>query len=132
MFFIIFSHLLYMVVTFSPSLKLIDLNYLLIVQVKQLHDWLAHWHEQFLDTGIKKKGNKSNNSGAKKAVLLSGTPGIGKTTSAKLVSQMLGFQAIEVLYYAFKCFLLKIIILLSCVFLFKSMHVLFFLIGKCK
>nr|XP_011459476.1 PREDICTED: LOW QUALITY PROTEIN: replication factor C subunit 1 [Fragaria vesca subsp. vesca] len=64
--------------------------------VKQLHDWLAHWHEQFLDTGIKKKGNKSNNSGAKKALLLSGTPGIGKTTSAKLVSQMLGFEAIEV------------------------------------
>ncbi|PRQ32858.1 putative replication factor C subunit 1, P-loop containing nucleoside triphosphate hydrolase [Rosa chinensis] len=64
--------------------------------VKQLHDWLAHWHEQFRDTGVKKKGNKPNNTGAKKAVLLSGTPGIGKTTSAKLVSQMLGFQAIEV------------------------------------
>ncbi|KAL6195986.1 hypothetical protein ACLB2K_031603 [Fragaria x ananassa] len=64
--------------------------------VKQLHDWLARWHEQFLDTRIKKKGNKSNNSGAKKALLLSGTPGIGKTTSAKLVSQMLGFEAIEV------------------------------------
>ncbi|XP_050368525.1 replication factor C subunit 1 isoform X2 [Argentina anserina] len=64
--------------------------------VKQLHDWLAHWHEQFLHTGTKKKGNKPNNPGAKKAVLLSGTPGIGKTTSAKLVSQMLGFQVIEV------------------------------------
>ncbi|KAK9903071.1 hypothetical protein M0R45_001287 [Rubus argutus] len=64
--------------------------------VKQLHDWLAHWHEQFLATGNKKKGNRPNNSAAKKAVLLSGTPGIGKTTSAKLVSQMLGFQAIEV------------------------------------
>ncbi|KAL6341808.1 hypothetical protein AAG906_038052 [Vitis piasezkii] len=48
--------------------------------VKQLHEWLAHWNEQFLHT----------------AVLLNGTPGIGKTTSAKLVSQMLGFQAIEV------------------------------------
>lgn len=64
--------------------------------VKQLHDWLAHWHEQFLDTGNKKKGKNPTNSGAKKAVLLSGTPGIGKTTSAKLVSQMLGFQTIEV------------------------------------
>jgi replication factor C subunit 1 len=68
------------------------------VQVKQLHDWLSHWHEQFLATGNKKKGNRPNNSAAKKAVLLSGTPGIGKTTSAKLVSQMLGFQAIEVSY----------------------------------
>ncbi|KAG2674239.1 hypothetical protein I3760_13G125000 [Carya illinoinensis] len=64
--------------------------------VKQLHDWLAHWKEQFLDTGTNKKGKKQNDSGAKKAVLLSGTPGIGKTTSAKLVCQMLNFQAIEV------------------------------------
>lgn len=64
--------------------------------MKQLHDWLAHWHEQFLDTGSNKKGKKANDSSAKKAVLLSGTPGIGKTTSAKLVSQMLGFDTIEV------------------------------------
>lgn len=64
--------------------------------VKQLHVWLERWHEQFLDTGNKKKGKTANDSGAKKAVLLSGTPGIGKTTSAKLVSQMLGFQTIEV------------------------------------
>ena len=66
------------------------------MQVKQLHDWLAHWNEQFLHTGTKGKGKKQVDSGAKKAVLLSGTPGIGKTTSAKLVSQMLGFQTIEV------------------------------------
>lgn len=65
------------------------------VQVKQLHDWLTHWDEQFLNTGGKGKGKKQNDS-AKKAVLLSGTPGIGKTTTAKLVSQMLGFQPVEV------------------------------------
>ncbi|GMI73294.1 replication factor C1, replication factor C 1 [Hibiscus trionum] len=64
--------------------------------VKQLHDWLAQWNRQFLGTGSKGKGKKQNDPGAKKAVLLSGTPGIGKTTSAKLVSQMLGFQTIEV------------------------------------
>uniref|UniRef100_A0A5B7ACB2 Replication factor C subunit 1 n=1 Tax=Davidia involucrata TaxID=16924 RepID=A0A5B7ACB2_DAVIN len=64
--------------------------------VKQLHDWLVHWNEQFLNSGSKGKGKKQNDSGTKKAVLLSGTPGIGKTTSAKLVSQMLGFQTIEV------------------------------------
>ncbi|XP_057459599.1 replication factor C subunit 1-like isoform X2 [Actinidia eriantha] len=64
--------------------------------VKQLHDWLTHWDEQFLNTGSKGKLKKHNDSSAKKAVLLSGTPGIGKTTSAKLVSQMLGFQTIEV------------------------------------
>lgn len=70
-----------------------------MVQVKQLHDWLVHWNEQFLNTGSKEKGKKQNTSVAKKAVLLSGTPGIGKTTSAKLVSQMLGYVTIEVEHY---------------------------------
>lgn len=64
--------------------------------VSQLRTWLKTWHEQFLDTSNKKQGKKQNDSGSKKAVLLSGTPGIGKTTSAKLVCQELGFQAIEV------------------------------------
>ncbi|XP_009126518.1 replication factor C subunit 1 [Brassica rapa] len=64
--------------------------------VTQLHNWLSHWHEQFGGSGSKGKGKKLTDAGAKKAVLLSGTPGIGKTTSAKLVSQMLGFQAVEV------------------------------------
>nr|BAJ33988.1 unnamed protein product [Eutrema halophilum] len=64
--------------------------------VTQLHNWLSHWHDQFGGTGSKGKGKKLNDAGAKKAVLMSGTPGIGKTTSAKLVSQMLGFQAVEV------------------------------------
>ncbi|KAL8147962.1 hypothetical protein AgCh_005334 [Apium graveolens] len=64
--------------------------------VKQLHEWLVQWNEQFLNTGHKGKGKKPINTGAKKAVLLSGTPGIGKTTSAKLVSQMLGYITVEV------------------------------------
>lgn len=64
--------------------------------VTQLHNWLSHWHDQFGGTGSKGKGKKVNDANVKKAVLLSGTPGIGKTTSAKLVSQMLGFQAVEV------------------------------------
>lgn len=64
--------------------------------VKQLHDWLAHWDENFLHTDPKGKGKKQNDSKSHKAVLLCGNPGIGKTTSAKLVSQMLGFHAIEV------------------------------------
>ncbi|XP_078433048.1 replication factor C1 [Wolffia australiana] len=64
--------------------------------VKQLHDWLAQWDEQFLHTSQKGKGRKKSDAGSKKAVLLSGSPGIGKTTSAKLVSKMLGLQAIEV------------------------------------
>lgn len=64
------------------------------MQVKQLHDWLVNWNGQFLNTGSKSK--KQNDSGAKKAVLLSGTPGIGKTTTAKVVCKMLGYQAVEV------------------------------------
>ncbi|XXG69159.1 hypothetical protein AAC387_Pa06g2095 [Persea americana] len=64
--------------------------------VKQLHDWLANWDKEFLHTGQKGKVKKQNDSGSKKAVLLSGSPGIGKSTSAKLVSQMLGFQIVEV------------------------------------
>ncbi|KAH9659429.1 Replication factor C subunit 1 [Citrus sinensis] len=64
--------------------------------VKQLHAWLAHWNEKFLDTGTKRNGKKQNDASAEKAALLSGSPGMGKTTAAKLVCQMLGFQAIEV------------------------------------
>lgn len=64
--------------------------------VKQLHDWLVHWNEQFLHSGPKEKRKKQSDSASKKAVLISGSPGIGKSTSAKLVSNMLGFQAIEV------------------------------------
>lgn len=64
--------------------------------VKQLHTWLAHWNEKFLDTGTKRSGKKQSDASAEKAALLSGSPGMGKTTAAKLVCQMLGFQAIEV------------------------------------
>lgn len=64
--------------------------------VKQLHDWLKSWEGQFLHSAQKGKGKKQIDGGAKKAVLLSGPPGIGKTTTAKVVSQMLGLQAIEV------------------------------------
>ncbi|KAL5065721.1 hypothetical protein RYX36_027458 [Vicia faba] len=64
--------------------------------VLQFRNWLKGWHEQFSNTGGIKKGEKQIDSTSKKAVLLSGTPGIGKTTSAKLVCQELGFQAIEV------------------------------------
>uniref|UniRef100_A0A6N2KQP9 Replication factor C subunit 1 n=1 Tax=Salix viminalis TaxID=40686 RepID=A0A6N2KQP9_SALVM len=54
--------------------------------VTQLHNWLKNWNEQFHDAGNKGKGKKQNDSTAKKAVLLSGQPGIGKTTSATLVN----------------------------------------------
>ncbi|KAH9606291.1 hypothetical protein KSS87_014959 [Heliosperma pusillum] len=65
------------------------------VLVKRLHDWLSNWDDQFLANN-KGKGKKKSDSSEKKAVLMSGNPGIGKTTSAKLVSKMLGYEAIEV------------------------------------
>ncbi|RZC57627.1 hypothetical protein C5167_004930 [Papaver somniferum] len=61
-----------------------------------LHEWLSHWNDHFLHTGQQGKGKKQNDNGAKKAVLISGSPDIGKSTSAKLVSEKLGFQGIEV------------------------------------
>lgn len=64
--------------------------------VKELHDWLENWHRQFLQYSDQKGKGKKQNDSSKKAVLLSGTPGIGKSTSAKLISQELGFQTIEV------------------------------------
>ena len=45
----------------------------------------------------KGKRKRESNSAEKKAVLMSGTPGIGKTTSAKLVSKMLKYEIIEVI-----------------------------------
>lgn len=70
--------------------------YMVHDQVEQIQRWLESWDEHFLNAASKGKGKKQNDSGAKKAVLLSGMPGIGKTTSAKVVSQLLGFQTIEV------------------------------------
>ncbi|KAF3651342.1 Replication factor C subunit 1 [Capsicum annuum] len=66
------------------------------VQVEQIQHWLNNWDEHFLKAASKGKGKIQNDSGAKKAVMLSGMPGIVKTTSAKLVSRWLAFQTIEV------------------------------------
>lgn len=65
--------------------------------VKQLHDWLQRWFEQNTQ-GKQQKGKKGggDSSNTKKAVLLSGPPGIGKTTSARLITKLLGFEAFEV------------------------------------
>ncbi|CAI5515385.1 unnamed protein product [Closterium sp. Naga37s-1] len=76
--------------------------------VKQLHDWLTGWEARHLGQGGAKKGKKGGKGGAgggggaaggdmnKKAVLLSGGPGIGKTTTARLVCAALGFSPLEV------------------------------------
>lgn len=66
---------------------------------------MKSWDALFLHSGQKGKGKKQADSAAKKAVLLSGPPGIGKTTTAKVVSQMLGLQAIEVFFFVFALFI---------------------------
>ncbi len=52
-------------------------------KISRLKDWLNNWHSQL----------QRRNS---KAILISGPPGIGKTTSAKLVSAKLGYDCFEV------------------------------------
>ncbi|GAQ91039.1 Putative replication factor C subunit [Klebsormidium nitens] len=62
--------------------------------VKQLKDWLESWEQVHNGGGKGKK--KVTTSSKPKAALLSGDPGIGKTTAARLVCQQLGFHALEV------------------------------------
>ncbi|CAM6084916.1 unnamed protein product [Calypogeia fissa] len=69
--------------------------------VKQLKEWLQNWDTTFLhpvNKGMKgkKRGAGGSSSDDKKAVLLSGTPGIGKTSTARLVCEELGFETLEV------------------------------------
>ncbi|KAK4526448.1 hypothetical protein GAYE_SCF24G4364 [Galdieria yellowstonensis] len=59
--------------------------------IKSLKDWLSNWKTASLSTEASKNKGKSS----PKAVLLSGPPGIGKTTAAVLVCKELGFVPIE-------------------------------------
>ncbi|KFQ26889.1 Replication factor C subunit 1, partial [Mesitornis unicolor] len=58
--------------------------------------WLRNWHKNTLEDGQVKtnKGGKDNGTGFK-AALLSGPPGVGKTTTASLVCKELGYSYVE-------------------------------------
>ncbi|XP_014216279.1 replication factor C subunit 1-like [Copidosoma floridanum] len=64
---------------------------------KKLHYWLKNWHNNHgKNAPAKPKFNQRDDTGMIfKAVLLSGPPGIGKTTTAYVVCADLGFEVIE-------------------------------------
>ena len=60
---------------------------------RKLHHWLQNWHACFTHRNYKGPTNKENGL-IFKAALLSGVAGIGKTTTATVVSKDLGFEMI--------------------------------------
>ncbi|KZT62466.1 DNA replication factor C, large subunit [Calocera cornea HHB12733] len=61
--------------------------------IEKLQKWLADWQKNFQE-GFKKPGK--DGMGVYRAVLISGPPGIGKTTSAHLAAKLEGYTPIEV------------------------------------
>lgn len=80
--------------------KLINFNEKILIESKcgRLMKWLENWYKN--NDGKKKHARpnpwaKNDDGAAFKAVLLSGPPGVGKTTTATLVCQHLGYDTIE-------------------------------------
>ena len=70
--------------------------------MNKLRNWLVDWNKNHLNTGGKKGAPKpapwgmANDNGAwAKCALLSGPPGVGKTTTSYLVAKELGYDVVE-------------------------------------
>lgn len=70
--------------------------------MNKLRTWLLDWNKNHLNTGGKKGAAKpapwgmANDNGAwAKCALLSGPPGVGKTTTSYLVAKELGYDVVE-------------------------------------
>lgn len=59
-------------------------------QIKTLKEWLSNWHNIHIRGLDVESPDSKNNMGAK-AALISGDPGIGKTTSARLLAMELNY-----------------------------------------
>ncbi|CAK9779377.1 DNA replication factor C, large subunit [Cutaneotrichosporon oleaginosum] len=60
--------------------------------IEKLQTWLANWQKNY-NSSFKKPGK--DGSGLFRAVLISGPPGIGKTTSAHIIAQESGYSPLE-------------------------------------
>ena len=69
--------------------------------VNKLTDWLKKWDQVFLKKTLKVPFVQSGPSC--RAVLMSGPPGIGKTTTATLVARSLGYEVNDVPYCPVLC-----------------------------
>lgn len=66
--------------------------------VQKLLNWLSKWHSNHDGKKVLQRPSpwaKNDDGGYFKAALLSGPPGVGKTTTATLVCKELGFDAVE-------------------------------------